>query len=504
MNLPPIVTRPAFRFFQWGSRAVELDLRSLAVMRIGLGIILLLDLVVAVTNAEAFYSDAGVLTREMLFEKHWHHPWAWSLHTLSGSVKWQYALLSIALLASVAFTLGWRTRLATLISWILICSLENRNSAIINGADPVIRLLLFWSLFLPIGKRWSVDSRGQNISGVMVKSLPGLALMLQISFVYWFSFLLKTDPVWHTDATALWQVLHADVFTRPLGLWIRVFPDLCIFLTRATLELEIWGPMLIFIPFARTPLRLLAIASFWLFHAGIQACMDIGSFPWVMAVAWSALLPSAVWRWGGRLLRRTPSPALPYLEPATPWRWGRDLCCGLCLTYALMWNLRTTDFKRWEPYLPRETNGIGFLLRLDQFWTMFAPFPWLDDGWFLFPATLTDGSEVDLMHPDRPLTLEKPYLSSRDYKDARWQKYLTNLWVQEQQHHRQPFARYWVDKWNREHGALAQVQRWEFIYMLERTWKDSSRISVPRKVVLARSPVPAINDKTTQPPPPRP
>ena len=131
------------------SSVAELDLRSLALMRISLGMLIVSDLVVALTNAECFYSDAGVLPLKLLRERAWHDDMAWSLHSLNGSVAWVSILIAIGILAAIALTMGWKTRWATAISWLLWCSLETRNPLVINGVDPVVRMLLFWCLFIP-------------------------------------------------------------------------------------------------------------------------------------------------------------------------------------------------------------------------------------------------------------------------------------------------------------------------------------------------------------------
>jgi len=468
---------------------VDLDVRSLALMRICFGMVLVADLLVALTNAQVFYSDDGVLPRSLLMERAWHHPWAWSLHVWSGSVWWQQVLLGLAIAAAVSFTFGWRTRIMTIVSWVLWCSLETRNPLIVNGADPVIRLLLFWGMFLPLGAAWSVDAmQGRGAGGKVFRALPGFCLLIQIAIIYWFSALLKTDPVWHEEGLAVWQVLHADVFARTPAIWLRLFPEVCEWITHATVLLEKWGPVLIFIPFAHSWFRMLVVLLFWGFHLGIQLTMDIGSFPLVMLAAWSALIPGAVWDWRQTLCLRT---ARQLVEPGLIKRsrvaWLRDLGCALALVYVVMWNLRTTDFKRWERWFSRDLNGIGFALRLDQFWTMFAPYPWLDDGWLVMPARLVDGTEVDLLNDGQPPTQEKPDLCSARYKDSRWQKHLGNLWMKSNTVHRDHMGRYLARQWNARNGTLRQIEKWELVYMLERTRKDGKGIEPVQKHILARS-----------------
>jgi len=68
----------------------SLDLRALALMRIAIGLVILLDLGIRVTDLEAFYADTGVTSREMIRQFNWYS-FQFSFHMLSG--HWQFHLL---------------------------------------------------------------------------------------------------------------------------------------------------------------------------------------------------------------------------------------------------------------------------------------------------------------------------------------------------------------------------------------------------------------------------
>jgi hypothetical protein len=127
-----------------------LDLRSLALFRVGLGLILVADVVRRWRLVEPFYSDVGVIPRVVDLDV-LHAQNFWSLHLATGSIWGESLLFAAALLFALALLIGWRTRLATLGSWLLLISLHNRNTFIINAGDALLRQLLFWSLFLPLG-----------------------------------------------------------------------------------------------------------------------------------------------------------------------------------------------------------------------------------------------------------------------------------------------------------------------------------------------------------------
>ncbi|MEZ0390024.1 MAG: HTTM domain-containing protein [Verrucomicrobium sp.] len=449
-------------------KAFALDLRSLALFRIGLALLLVWDVGVALTNAADFYSDSGILTREVLRSRLWECGAQWSIHALSGSASFQVGLLCLQLAAAVGLMIGWRTRWATLLCWLLAASLESRNPLITNGADSVMRLLLFWSIFLPLGARWSRDAVRTSVArstSSLWASLPAACFILQIAFIYVFAASMKDREVWFTQATALQTALHLDVFALPLAVWLRDQTELCAFLTRGSVWLELLGPLLLLVPWRRSFWRLVACGLFIIFHAGIALCMDIGLFPWLMIIAWIALLPGSIWpnATEASVQGDLPVPA----SHGTPW--PVRIFCLFCLGFVFLWNLRGTDFLYWEKWFPRSVNPVGFVLRLDQHWSMFAPFPTREDGWFVLRAGLSDGTEVDLLRGGQSTDWSKPNCLHSSFKDSRWQKVLMNLWMQRYQEYRPAFCERVVREWNARQGGLSQVVAWQFYFLMEPT-----------------------------------
>ena len=135
---------------RWRDAVLSVDLESLALFRICLGGLLLADLVVWARDAEMHLTDQGVIPREL-----WHVAFAElpSFHTWGGSLEFELTLLALAALPALAFTLGWHTRVAQVLTWAFWISLQHRNPMILNGGDEVMRLVLFWSVFLPLNAR---------------------------------------------------------------------------------------------------------------------------------------------------------------------------------------------------------------------------------------------------------------------------------------------------------------------------------------------------------------
>src|SRR6185436_1830720 len=53
---------------------------------------------------------------------------------------------------------GYKTRLAQILSLIFVASMDGRILLIENGGYVVYNLLLLWTCFLPMGDRFSVDA----------------------------------------------------------------------------------------------------------------------------------------------------------------------------------------------------------------------------------------------------------------------------------------------------------------------------------------------------------
>ena len=135
-------------------RVFGVDVRSLAVFRMGLSLVVLGDLADRARHLTLLYTDFGVLPRAAalaFFSADTHL----SLHMMSGLFWAQAALFILAACAALALLVGYRSRLATALSWALLVSLQMRNWPILHGGDALLRMLLFWSMFLPMGATYS-------------------------------------------------------------------------------------------------------------------------------------------------------------------------------------------------------------------------------------------------------------------------------------------------------------------------------------------------------------
>jgi hypothetical protein len=286
--------------WDWGrhtfSEIFGADLRSLAVLRVVLALTVLFDLASRAANLAVHYSDGGILPRRVQVDM--LNPWSFSANFVNGTAEIQGMLFCVAAFAALAMLVGYRTRIMVVIVWLLVMSIQWRNYLVGSSADDLLRLLLFWSIFLPLGSYWSFD----RLRGVApapasnrVLSVATAGLFLQIALMYWFTALIKSGPEWRVDGTAIYYALSSRHIGTSLGAYLLQFPDLLKLLTFGTLAVEIVAPILLFSPFFTVRARMTGIAVIVSLHAGIWMTLSIGMFPWIGATCMVCFLPSWFW-----------------------------------------------------------------------------------------------------------------------------------------------------------------------------------------------------------------
>ena len=93
----------------------ELDLRALSLLRIGVSILVLIDLIIRFSDLRAHYSDDGVMPLKVLFSNCWNAE-RLSIHTMSGLWQVQGILFVIAGFFAVSMMVGYQTRISTFVS----------------------------------------------------------------------------------------------------------------------------------------------------------------------------------------------------------------------------------------------------------------------------------------------------------------------------------------------------------------------------------------------------
>jgi hypothetical protein len=370
----------------------------------------------------------------------------------------------------------------------------------------MIRHVLFWSLFVPVGARFSLDGwsalrkahRLTSESSSFALSAATFCLLFQTCLVYWFTVILKSGKEWHLEGTALYYALSLDLYSASLGQWVlHNIPWVLKPLTWLTLIIEFAGVTLCFCPVYTNIIRRFVPFAMMGFHLlGIGLWMDVGPISYASCSLWFAFIPTDVWDFALSLWKRGKEtrlkPILLFFEQQREWvirtrnqHWVEtkttviprlalhpfwQVVCPLIMCYMLLWNMRGAHVPFVEKIFPSSVNRLAYYTRIDQGWGMFAPYPMRDDGWFVFPGLHHDKTEGDAFW-QQSVVWEKSQQRGRRFRNEIWRKYVMNLNLGTNADYRTYFMQYLCSRHNESLlvGAEKKWDRVSFYYVLEMT-----------------------------------
>jgi predicted DCC family thiol-disulfide oxidoreductase YuxK len=225
-------------------------------------------------------------------------------------------------------------------AWICLMSLNTRLALLENGGDIVLNNIATWTLFLPLGKRFSIDALLASLrshretapeqlndraalrpDNAPVYSIAVLGVILQVAAIYFFNAVHKSGETW-SQGSAVHYTLHQDRIITALGVWMREHVSSSVFagLTHATIAVELTGAFLILAPFWPQRTRLVAVLVMPVLHLGFALCLNLGTFSYVMMSLFPIFIAPQHWEW---------------IERKAAARGPRVLCffdaeCGVC------------------------------------------------------------------------------------------------------------------------------------------------------------------------------
>jgi Vitamin K-dependent gamma-carboxylase len=198
------------------------------------------------------------------------------------SDAWVEAIFWVTMGSAVSLTLGLFTRISSILVFICLTSIQQRNLYIIHGGDVFLRLAGFFLIFAPAGAALSLDhlirvKRGEESRSIRPRSpWAQRMIQLQLSFMYLAAFLLKIKGAPWLEGTALFYVYHLDEFKRfPLPAWF-LRPTVLKLGTWSALVLEFSLGVLIWVRQFRYVLLTLGL----LFHLWLEYSLNIPLFQW--------------------------------------------------------------------------------------------------------------------------------------------------------------------------------------------------------------------------------
>src|SRR4029077_13809799 len=216
---------------------------------------------------------------------------------------WIGALFWVFLASAALLTVGLFTRFNSLLVFLCLTSIQQRNLYITSGGDTFLRLAGFFLIFAPAGAALSVDRlirilRGKEGASVLPRN-PWAQRMIQfeLALLYFSSFCWKVQGAPWVQGTALYYVYHLDEFHRfPLpSLFLR--PTMLKLGTWLALALEFSLGVLIWIK----ELRYFILALGVLFHLWLEYSINVPLFEWDVLAAYVLFVEpddmARVWNW---------------------------------------------------------------------------------------------------------------------------------------------------------------------------------------------------------------
>ena len=256
----------------------------------------------------------------------WYGPHAWvSLPTalklepgprlnlfsiIPQSDGWVQALFWVSLGSAILLTVGLLTRFNSVLVFLCLTSIQQRNLYITHGGDTFLRLAGFFLIFAPAGAAFSVDRlirfrHGKESATIQPRSpWAQRMIQLQLSLMYFSAFLVKVKGAPWLQGTALYYVYHLDELRRfPLPSWF-FYPMMLKLASWSALVMEFSLGVLIWLK----ELRYVLLGLGLLFHLWLEYSLNIPLFQWDILSAYVLFINpedlKCAWNWmagSGRL-----------------------------------------------------------------------------------------------------------------------------------------------------------------------------------------------------------
>ncbi len=455
---------------------IAIDTRTLAVFRVAVGLLVIADLLLRSRNFSFYYTDDGVVPQSVAEAHTAEH--AVSVYFFTSDPTVIAGLFVLQGLIAVQLIVGYKTRIATILTFLFVVSLDHHNPLVLSYADVLFRLLLFWAIFLPLGERWSVDAvHADRKPRIQIASIASALILGQMVYMYVVNGYHKSkDELW-TGGDAAPLVFGIDEMTFLIGDFMR---DYLLFIELGGL---LWYYILIFawlLFFLQGRLRILFATVFFGGHAAFALTVRIGAFAYVAMAGVFLFYQTQFWRDGRRALelvgidvdrlwqslRRVGNVgnAIPRLQIGGEriQQIKANTYTFVLITLVLSMGLMAgTNGAQIAGTLDDDRNYDGEMrtvansLSIDQpEWSVFAPTPRATDRYYVFPAKTEDGELVDAFN-ERNLTFDRPYDELQKQHGTYRQRFYMNSIRRADENATivERFTEHLCEQWEEKHGT---------------------------------------------------
>jgi hypothetical protein len=271
----------------------------LGLIRIFVGLSVVYTHAVWSLELETFFGRDGVLPAEysrLLYGENAASLWSHFYWIDSMPVLW--VIHGIALLTMILFTLGWWTRVTSVVSYLFLVSYAHRATGALFGLDQINGFLLLYLVIGPSGAALSLDEWLRRRRGTSRADSPSIGanvalrlMQVHLCVVYLFAGMGKLQGSTWWNGEAIWgAIASADYQTWDVT-WLAGAMWLINLVTLLSVAWEVSYPFLIW----NRTLRPFYLAMAVFVHLGIGALMGMITFGLIMIIANMSFLPSDLW-----------------------------------------------------------------------------------------------------------------------------------------------------------------------------------------------------------------
>jgi hypothetical protein len=258
---------------------------TLGVVRIAFGALVVGWTLLLSSDLYLAFGSEGVLPRPP------SRAFTWSVFSVYTSDSALLVGWIVLLCAAFALMVGWHSRLAAILVFILILSFERRNPLIFNSGDTVIRIEALFLALAPCGAALSLDQRrraGSFWSAREIRPWPIRLLQIQLSIIYLSTVVAKlAGETWQNGTAVAYSLRQRDLLIVPAPGWVTDSLLISNAMTWGTLVIELALGILVWN--RRWCLRVLAAGV--ILHLSISLSMEVGFFSCAMFVLYLAFIP---------------------------------------------------------------------------------------------------------------------------------------------------------------------------------------------------------------------
>jgi hypothetical protein len=271
----------------WFSEASPLPV---ATYRILLGTLMMLFVLLLIPDLFVWFGARGMVSNQAVAD--WSNGKAVYLNLLSFFPDNDNALVIFQIcffLAALSLTVGFKTRVASVLCFMCLATIYHRNPFIFNSGDTYMRVSTFWLMFAAAGNALALDGRrsrhienGNFDEYTPVSIWPQRLLQLQLTVVYMHTFFCKIVGGPWIEGTAVFTASRIEDLQRLPIPFVFEHAWTINFLTWSTLALEASLFTLIWVK----EFRYWVIAAAICFHLTIEYHMNIPLFEWLMIASY--------------------------------------------------------------------------------------------------------------------------------------------------------------------------------------------------------------------------